>query len=102
MSKIICDSAIEGAIQWVATADAKLTEAINARGGSCKVDFPDTAYSLPIIYSFTGEKTETLTDLRKTLLFAKELLPSRPSEKVWLPYLGNALDAGVAALFACK
>jgi len=102
MSKIICDSAIEGAIQWVATADAKLTEAINARGGSCKVDFPDTAYSLPIIYSFTGEKTETLADLRKTLQFAKELLPSRPSEKVWLPYLGNALDAGVAALFACE
>ena len=67
MSKIICDSAIEGAIQWVATADAKLTEAINARGASCKVDFPDTAYSLPIIYSFTGEKTETLADLRKTL-----------------------------------
>jgi acetyl-CoA synthase len=102
MSKIICDSAIEGAIQWVATADAKLDEAIKARGGSCKVNFPDTAYSLPIIYSFTGEKTETLADLRKTLKFAKELLPPRPTEKVWLPYLGNALDAGVAALFACE
>jgi acetyl-CoA synthase len=33
---------------------------------------------------------------------AKDLLPQRPSEKVWLPYLGNTLDAGVAALFACE
>jgi acetyl-CoA synthase len=102
MSKIICDSAIEGAIQWVARADASLNEAIRAKGESCPVKFPDTAYFLPVIYSFTGKKTETLADLRKTLKYAKELLPARPAEKVWLPYLGNALDAGVAALFACE
>ena len=102
MSKIICDSAIEGATQWIATADARLNEAIKSKGESCKVNFPDTAYYLPVIYSFTGEKTETLADLRKTLKLAKELLPPRPSEKVWLPYLGNALDAGAAALFACE
>ena len=55
-----------------------------------------------MIYSFTGEKVQTLGDLRRILRRAKELLPARPSEKVWLPYLGNALDAGVAALFACE
>ena len=27
---------------------------------------------------------------------------SRPTEKTWLPYLGKALDAGAAALFACE
>jgi len=102
MSKIICDSAIEGAIQWVAIAETKLNEAIKAKGESCKVNFSDTAYYLPVIYSFTGEKVETLTDLRKPLKQAKELLHARPSEKVWLPYLGNALDAGAAALFACE
>ena len=102
MSKIICDSAIEGATQWIATADANLNETIKSKGESCKVNFPDTAYYLPVIYSFTGEKTETLADLKKTLKLAKELLPPRPSEKVWLPYLGNALDAGAAALFACE
>jgi acetyl-CoA synthase len=33
---------------------------------------------------------------------AKSLLPARPADDVWLPYLGNTLDAGVAALFACE
>ncbi|MBD3320742.1 MAG: CO dehydrogenase/CO-methylating acetyl-CoA synthase complex subunit beta, partial [Chitinivibrionales bacterium] len=42
------------------------------------------------------------SDLRNVLRRAKELLPARPSEQTWLPYLGNTLDAGVAALFACE
>ncbi len=102
MSKIICSSAIDGAVEWVARAETKLDEAIKIKGESCSVGFPNTAYYLPVIYSFTGEKTETLGDLRRILKRAKSLLPQRPSEKVWLPYLGNALDAGVAALFACE
>src|ERR1019366_548704 len=100
MSKLICSSAIEGAVAWVAKAEGKLDEAVAAKGESCAVGFPDTAYFLPVIYSFTGEKMQTLADLRRILKRAKELLPARPSEKVWLPYLGNTLDAGVAALFA--
>jgi acetyl-CoA synthase len=102
MSKIICSSAIDGAVEWLVRAEAKLEEAIKIKGESCSVGFPNTAYYLPVIYSFTGEKTETLGDLRQILRRAKELLPQRPSEKIWLPYLGNALDAGVAALFACE
>jgi acetyl-CoA synthase len=102
MSKLICSSAIEGAIAWVAKAEGKLDEAVAARGESCAVGFPDTAYFLPVIYSFTGERMQTLADLRRILKRAKELLPARPSDKVWLPYLGNTLDAGAAALFACE
>lgn len=102
MSKYIATSAIDGAIEWVAKADAKLSEAIEAKGEDCPVAFPNTAYYLPVIYSFTGEKMQTLADLRRMLNTAKELLPCRPDESVWLPYLGNTLDAGVAALFACE
>lgn len=102
MSKLICSNAIDGAVRWVVRAEAMLDQAIAAKGASCKVGFPDTAYFLPVIYSFTGEKVETLEDCRRVLQRAKELLPQRPSEQVWLPYLGNALDAGVAALFACE
>ncbi len=102
MSKLICSSAIDGAVEWVARAEAKLDEAISQKGESQAVAFPDTAYYLPVIYSFTGEAVNTLADLRHILRLAKELLPARPSERVWLPYLGNALDAGVAALFACE
>ncbi len=102
MSKLICASAIDGAAEWVARAQAKLDQAIAAKGEGCKVGFPDTAYFLPVIYSFTGKKVETLADCRDALKRAHELLPLRPSENVWLPYLGSALDAGVAALFACE
>ncbi len=102
MSKLICSSAIDGAVEWVARAESKLDEAIKIKGESQAVGFPDTAYFLPVIYSFIGKKAETLADLRDILKRAKELLPERPSEKVWLPYLGSTLDAGVAALFACE
>jgi acetyl-CoA synthase len=102
VSKIICSSAIDGAIEWVVRAEEFLDTAIREKGGTCPASFPDTAYSLPIIYSFTGHKVEVLGDLRHVIRQAKALLPERPSDTVWLPYLGNTLDAGVAALFACE
>jgi len=102
MSKIICDNAIAGAIKFVATAEKKLEEAIKAKGESFEVKFPETAYYLPVIYSFTGIKIETLGDIKSIIKKAKELLPERPSGDVWLPYLGNTLDAGVATLFATE
>jgi acetyl-CoA synthase len=102
LSKIICTSAIDGAIAWVAKAEANLAKAIQQKGESYPVGFPETAYYLPVIYSFTGRKIATLGDLHPILEQAKQLLPARPAENVWLPYLGNTLDAGVAALFACE
>ena len=102
MSKLICSSAIDGATEWVAKAEAKLAEAVASKGESCPVAFPNTAYYLPVIYSLTGEKVATLGDMRAILRRAKQLLPQRPADKVWLPYLGNTLDAGAATLFACE
>jgi acetyl-CoA synthase len=102
MSKLICSSAIDGATEWVAKAEAMMTEAIRQKGETSPVAFPNTAYFLPVIYSFTGEKVATLGDMRAILQRAKKLLPSRPTEKIWLPYLGATLDAGVATLFACE
>ncbi len=102
MSKLICSSAIDGATAFVAKAEAKLAEAIKAKGEKCPVAFPSTAYYLPVIYSLTGRKMETLGDLVEIMKEAKKLLPQRPAKDVWLPYLGNTLDAGVAALFSCE
>ena len=102
MSKIICTSAIDGAMNWIAEAENRLNLAISKRGETWPAAFPGTAYFLPVIYSFTGEKILTLGDLQPILRQAKELLPPRPTEEVWLPYLGSALDAGVASLFACE
>ena len=47
-------------------------------------------------------KVETLADLQAIMNKAKSLIPERVIEKVWLPYLGKALDAGAGALFACE
>ena len=102
MSKIICTSAIDGARDWIAEAENRLNQAIREKGEMSPAGFPGTAYFLPVIYSFTGEKIRTLGDLRPILRQAKELLPPRPTDEVWLPYLGSALDAGVASLFACE
>src|SRR5271157_1300030 len=102
MSKIISSSAIRGAHQIVRDAEDYLTKAIEAKGADCAVGFPDTAYSLPVIYSLLGKRVDKLADIHRVLVRAKELLPERPSADVWLPYLGNTLDAGVAALFACE
>ncbi|GBU24892.1 small subunits of Fe-S-Co protein/acetyl-CoA synthase subunit [Fibrobacteria bacterium R8-3-H12] len=102
MSKLICTGAIDGAVAFVAQAANKVEEAVKQKGLDCPVGFPDTNYYLPVIYSFTGKKMKTLADLKNILEEAKSLLPARPSENVWLPYLGAALDAGVAALFACE
>lgn len=102
MSKLICASAIDGAVEWVVKAEMAVGKAIAEKGENCPVGFPNTNYYLPVIYSFTGKKMQTLADLKDILKDARELLPVRPADEVWLPYLGNTMDAGVAALFACE
>ncbi len=62
--------------------------------------FPDTAYSLPVIYSLLGQRVDRLADMQPVLEECRRLLPAVPSDQVWLPYLGDTLDAGMATLFA--
>lgn len=102
MSKLICTAAIDGALHWIARAEQCLDAAIAAKGATHAAAFPDTAYALPIIYGLSGAKVRTLAECRETLRQAKRLVPERPAAECWLPYLGGALDAGVAALFACE
>ena len=100
MSKIIATGAIKGAHAIVAKAEARLKEAIDAKGPNEEVNFPNTGYYLPVIYGLTGHKIAKLVDMETTLKLAKELLPEVPSDSFHLPYLGETLDAGIATLFA--
>lgn len=102
MSKIIATKAISGAHKVTNLAEARLREAIDLKGPNEPVVFPNTAYYLPVIYGFTGEKVEKLSDLERIIKMMKDLLPEEPSENIWLPYLGNTLDAGIATLFGCE
>jgi len=100
MSRIIATAAIRGAHSIVKQAEEKLREAIESKGKDTKVDFPDTGYYLPIVYSATAFEVKTLGDCEEALGHARALLPPVPEEKIYLPYLGWALDAGMATLFA--
>ncbi|MFH1419347.1 MAG: acetyl-CoA decarbonylase/synthase complex subunit alpha/beta [Planctomycetota bacterium] len=100
MSRAIATDAIVGAREVVARAKAMFADTIRSKGEDHPVGFPDTAYYLPVIYSILGEKVERLSDLGAVLDHCDRLLPEPPTDKVWLPYLGDALDAGMATLFA--
>ena len=100
MSKIIATAAIRGAHKIVAQAETALTNAIAEKGKEAPVAYPNTAYYLPIILLFLGQKVTKLGDLEDSLQEAKKLLGTVPSDGLWLPYLGETLDSGVATLIA--
>jgi len=100
MSRLIATSAIKGAHKIVKKAEKTLAESLEKHGPDQSVEFPDTGYYLPIIYSMTGIAVEKLGDCKQVLEEANKLLPAVPAEKLWIPYLGGTLDAGIATLWA--
>ncbi len=100
MSKLVAFAAIQGGYQVVAQVEGELRNTLESMDASTKVEFPNTGYYLPIIYSLLGMKVETLEDLLKPMEFARKLLPPHIKGKHYLPYLGPLLDAGMAAIFA--
>ncbi|WPD24601.1 MAG: acetyl-CoA decarbonylase/synthase complex subunit alpha/beta [Candidatus Electrothrix scaldis] len=100
MSKIICSAAIRGAQKIVDMAEASYEEALKKYGPEQEVAFPNTAYYLPIIYSMLGAKVEKIGDMKDIFQECRKLLPTIVTEDIWLPYLGPALDAGMATYFA--
>ena len=55
---------------------------------------------MPIIFSMTGRAVEKLSDFKEVMKEIKDLLPPQVDDDFWVPYLGHALDAGMATLFA--
>ncbi|MFH1716050.1 MAG: CO dehydrogenase/CO-methylating acetyl-CoA synthase complex subunit beta, partial [Planctomycetota bacterium] len=100
MSKIIASAAIRGAHKIAKQAEDILARAIKEKGKDCSVEFPNTGYYIPIIYSMTGRAVETLSDFEDVMEEIKGLLPPLVDDDFWVPYLGHALDAGMATLFA--
>ena len=100
MSKIIATAAIRGAHRMVERAEEALQKAVEAHGKDTKIGYPSTAYYLPINLLFLGQKAEKLGDLEESLQEARKLLADIPSNDMWLPYLGDTLDSGVATLLA--
>ncbi len=102
MSKIIASYAIKSAYAIVEAAAGMVQQAIDAKDADYPIGFPDTTYSLPVIYSLLGLRVDKLSDAAPVLAQCKTLLPPIPSDSACLPYFGGALDAGMAALFAIE
>ena len=100
MSKLVAFAAIQGAYNIVSKAEGTYKRALETYGGSQKLEFPNTAYFLPIIYSLTGIKVTDLDSAKRPMEFARSLLPPHVKKDCHVPYLGPLLDAGMAAIFA--
>jgi len=100
VSKIIASAAIRGAHRIVERAGKTYEEALKKWDPQQDVGFPNTAYYLPIIYAILGVPVKKLGDMKPILERCRSLLPPLVKEKTNLPYLGPALDAGMATFFA--
>ncbi|KJS18909.1 MAG: bifunctional acetyl-CoA decarbonylase/synthase complex subunit alpha/beta [Clostridiaceae bacterium BRH_c20a] len=87
--------AYEGAITATSYAEILLTQAIKKYGPEQKVEYPDTAYFLPVIRSLSGEEVKTLKDLQPILNKMRGQLKSKLT-------LENVLLAGEATLYAAE
>ncbi len=99
MSKLVAQAAIRGAQDIYKQASDFLDKAIKEKGPQQKIGFPETAFYLPMANALLGAKVETLKEALPILEHARTLLPKIPLDKVWLPYLGDALNAGMSTLF---
>ncbi len=102
MSKEVIAAVIRGARGFVQEAESQLAEAIRNNGEDGKVQFPETGFFLPMTYALMGLEVKTLGDMKPLAAHCRELLPQDPTEQMWLPYLGDGLDAGIAALLAME
>src|SRR3972149_1589939 len=98
MSRIVAGAAIRGARKIVTEAETLYKKALTEKGSDTKVEFPETAFFLPMANALMGLEIKTLKEIAPVLEHAKSLLPAEPGEELWLPYLGPALDAGIATL----
>jgi len=99
MSKDVASAVIRGANEIYKQAFDLLNKAVKEKGPQAKLSFPETAFYLPMANALLGAKVETLKDAVPILEHAKSLLPLPPTDKIWLPYLGDALNAGMSTLF---
>ncbi|MEW6266910.1 MAG: acetyl-CoA decarbonylase/synthase complex subunit alpha/beta [Thermodesulfobacteriota bacterium] len=100
MSKLVAFAAIQGAYNIVQKAEGNYKQALEKFGPEQKLEFPNTAYYLPLIYSLLGIPVKTLGDAKKPLEVCRQLLPPHIKNVHHLPFLGPLLDAGMAAILA--
>ena len=89
------DIIFTGSEQALELSKTTVEKTIQEYGEDQKVSFPHTAYSLPTIYAATGQKIETLADLKGALGVIESLIVKEQN-------LEKALNAGLATAVAAE
>ncbi len=94
MSEVVIAGAMQGLHHYLRQADDLVHKTVHEKGADCAVEFPDTAYFLPLLFSLTGFEVRTAGDMKTAL--EQHIKPLVPKEKT----MAGVLDAGMATLFA--
>ncbi|WP_243096854.1 acetyl-CoA decarbonylase/synthase complex subunit alpha/beta [Thermohalobacter berrensis] len=84
-----------GSKQALKAAEDVVKKAIEEKGKDHNVSFPDTAYSLPVIYAATGNKIKTLGELEAALDVVRGLIEEEMK-------LEKALNGGLATAVSAE
>ncbi|MEY7999792.1 acetyl-CoA decarbonylase/synthase complex subunit alpha/beta [Clostridium sp. Mt-5] len=84
-----------GSKQALAAAEGIVKQAVDEKGKDYKVAFPDTAYSLPVIFAATGKKITNVGQLEEALDIVRSLIVE---EEI----LDKALNSGLATAVAAE
>ncbi|MCL1885972.1 MAG: acetyl-CoA decarbonylase/synthase complex subunit alpha/beta [Dehalococcoidia bacterium] len=100
MSELIVNGAIRGARSIVERAEKEYSVVLSKWGAGQTVGFPNTAYYLPIVYAIFGLQVKSLGDIAQVLQHCRRLLPPIENAAGSAYGIPQALDAGMATLFA--
>ena len=100
MSKIIASAAIRGSHVIFEEAEKMFKRAREEKSEDTKIEFPETAFFFPMANALMGVEVKTVGEIKPVLEHARSLLAQEPSPEVWLPYLGDTLDAGIVTLLS--
>ncbi len=79
MSREVMAAAIRGATASSKKRRPSSRKLLQQYGEDQKVEFPETAFYLPMIYSLMGLEVKTLGELKPVLAHCRELLATEPT-----------------------
>ena len=101
MAKTLIERVFLGSDEMYARAEQALAEASAQYSDDTAVSFPDTAYSLPVIYAMTGTKINNLGELKAIMPWIKgQMTRKKRTHDVFTSGIATACAAEV--IEACK